>query len=766
MKHFKLFYLLICLSSYCSYGQAEIIGSEEYGRLFYVQYDNATPDKLYALTMGNHIVTSNNNGDTWEILFSMDNTKASLKGLKVLPSSNNLSFYSNNTLYILDVNTLQISWSSALPIPSVSTNEWVTSYAIFPEDSQKIIASQGFKGGSAIANSKAYYTSDGGQNWEEIYYSGDNSNIQLNAVAMSPIDANRLFLLRGQGSDGLIGGLLISQDAGQTWQEKLAGFTLNAYDFHPDVPQEMLIGTDIAFGDHDEKLFKTTDNGASWDSIPIAWSDMTLDNITAIKYNPIAPDTILVLEENEVLISEDGFTTWDNYVYPTVDTHSYYYGLNASFNPVQPGEVIVTSNFHVLFSENNGEDLEWAKNPYFTSSTNMYISQSANENHLYYGVQFGYVHKNLGTDVETPHFVKSLDFFSTDPTMPILIDKKIPGRVNVFKNSLMGHELVVSANHGSDYTSVYSSFKSDFDVVASYPTNDKKIIASFSNEGAQPELVKIDFSDPMQVMTTNISLPINERVSGIYINNTADTLTISLGASIYKSTDEGQTWIESNDGLEALSPQNDRILDLAYNPLNENQLGIATSQGIFLSDDQGETWENIKSGIFNKIEFSPITNGHIVATTYSALSWDYAFHYSGDAGATWESMEVDDLLYIQSGASATLFNNDGTTAEIYIGTSDLGVIKVHIDFNTLGIPDYSLNENWLVHYPNPVESFLNLKMKRDGKIKSTRIYTMSGKLVQRGNATKIGVSALSPGIYIIKITTTDGKQTVKRFIKK
>lgn len=769
MKHFKLFCLIIFLiAGFSTYGQKTFIGSENYGRLFNIQYDSSTPNKLYALSLGNHIVTSNDNGETWELLFSFDNSKATCKGLKLLGNTNKLSFYSANTLYILDINTGQISWSSSLPIPQQAVAPWVTSYAVSPDNSQVIIASQSFKNGPELVYSKAYYTTDGGQNWQEIYYSADNNNIQLNSVAITPGNSDKIFLLRGQGPDGVIGGLLISQDAGGSWQEELAGYTLKAYDFNPSNSQEMLIGTAIGFGAHDEKLFKTTDGGNSWDSIPISWSDMTLDNITDIHYNPTAPDTILVLEENEVVISTDGFMTWDNYVYSNADTHSYYYGLNSSFNPFQKGEVFVSSNFYALFSSNNGKDLEWAKNPYFNVRSNVYVSQNNTQKHLYYGVQFGYVHKNLITDSIDSHFIKPIGVFSTDPTTPMHIDEKIPGRVYIFKTGMMGQrELVASANHGANYTSIYRSFKSDLDAAVSYPTQTKRIIIALSNEGASPELIQIDYSDTTQITTTDLTLPVDERVTGMYLDNVGDTLIISLGAHIYRSADNGQTWEESTDGLETLMPNTDQIFDLSFNPLHPNQLAIATSKGLFLSADLGETWTQIKEGFYNQIEFSPVTNGHLIATRYSAQHYEYELFYSGDMGENWGNITVDELYYIQSSSSETLFNDDGKTAEVFIGTADLGVLKAEIDFNSLGVPNHTAPKNWLTLYPNPVVTNLHLQLNHQEDIKSTAIYDINGVLIQQNRASEVlNVSALSPGIYFIQVNTTDNQQTVKRFIKR
>lgn len=56
----KVFYfltgILFLLNSYQSHSQINSISSNEYGRLFYLVYDQTTANKLYAVSMNNHIM--------------------------------------------------------------------------------------------------------------------------------------------------------------------------------------------------------------------------------------------------------------------------------------------------------------------------------------------------------------------------------------------------------------------------------------------------------------------------------------------------------------------------------------------------------------------------------------------------------------------------------------------------------------------------------------------------------------------------------------
>ena len=54
--------------------QINFEGSYEYGRLYDVTYDVATQNKVYALTLGNHLLMSENNGQNWEVIYSYPST--------------------------------------------------------------------------------------------------------------------------------------------------------------------------------------------------------------------------------------------------------------------------------------------------------------------------------------------------------------------------------------------------------------------------------------------------------------------------------------------------------------------------------------------------------------------------------------------------------------------------------------------------------------------------------------------------------------------
>ena len=81
MKKFFTLFALLVLTLKVS-GQISFEGAAEYGRLYDITFDPTTENKLYALSIGNHLMTSNNKGQSWEVLYSFDNSIVMLQNLK------------------------------------------------------------------------------------------------------------------------------------------------------------------------------------------------------------------------------------------------------------------------------------------------------------------------------------------------------------------------------------------------------------------------------------------------------------------------------------------------------------------------------------------------------------------------------------------------------------------------------------------------------------------------------------------------------------
>jgi photosystem II stability/assembly factor-like uncharacterized protein len=65
---------------------------------------------------------------------------------------------------------------------------------------------------------------------------------------------------------------------------------------------------------------------------------------------------------------------------------------------------------------------------------------------------------------------------------------------------------------------------------------------------------------------------------------------------LYKSTDKGNTWVVSDDGL----PEGALIFCITVNPAKPERIYAGTNQGIYISTDSGENWSKTDNGLPDK----------------------------------------------------------------------------------------------------------------------------------------------------------------------
>ncbi len=748
--------------------QIELTANPEYGQIFDIEYDVNTEGTLYARTVGNHIVKSTDDGDSWEILYSDPmSTYCTLSAMRLINNGDNLSFIVKaegtpyNKVVLISAEDGSVEKVFNVPNPQ-QADVLIASYDLFEANNDVAVLHTTYSMNWNFTN-EVFLTTDGGTTWESIYYSGDYRDISINNVAIAPDDSNKIFLMRGMSPGSDFGGLLVSLDAGVTWTEKIPGNTYSAMAFNPTNAQDIFLGTFYGYGTHQENLYRSLDGGDTWNIVPITWTSMSSDHINTIAFNPTNTDNIIVLEENEIAISNDNGATWQNEVYTEINTEEYFYGLSVSFNPFTADEVIIGTDFYPLLSEDGGVTLEKLENPFVNSTGRIDSYTSTSENHLYYGLRNGFMHRNIETGDEMGYRMRSLNNTFGATTFPFA-DKEVAGRV--FNSSRFGMNSVVemSTDHGANYVALYSSmmFLNIYEM-ATAPTNTNIVWFSFGDS-----LYRMDVSDPNAPVVSEITLPAFELCYGLIIDPSDENhVVISVGTKIYITTDGGFSWTESSSGLESLVASSDMITNLAINPFNAEEYILASTKGIFLSVDAGASWSQVFDGFVEKVDFSTVTDGHIVAN--NLFSDGYLFPqsttriiYSTDSGENWEVIDGEALEYLNSSSVTVQFFED--YADVYFGTFDTGLAKYTIDLSSMGTPS-SAQPMAISLYPNPASDFINIT-SQNHIIKNVTLYTVSGQKVFQvsGAKNQIDIAALSTGLYLVKVETDNGTH-FKRVIK-
>lgn len=145
----------------------------------------------------------------------------------------------------------------------------------------------------AAAASGVYFSTDSGASW-----TASNSGIEgtANRVAYASVDGNTLYATTYEG------GVFVSTDGGTNWSSM--GDNLGSYYLHS-------LGADLTDGDlivaGSEGSFRSTDDGASWDSIN--FRSLFVDGFAQ---SPTNPDRLFVADSNAgVYVSENRGSTWE-----------------------------------------------------------------------------------------------------------------------------------------------------------------------------------------------------------------------------------------------------------------------------------------------------------------------------------------------------------------------------------------------------------------------------------------------------------------------
>ena len=147
---------------------------------------------------------------------------------------------------------------------------------------------------------------------------------------------------------------------------------------------------------------------------------------------------------------------------------------------------------------------------------------------------------------------------------------------------------------------------------------------------------------------------------------------------------------------------------------------------------------------------------------------DEAF-FSQALGNTSFGPTTDPHPYLTDGTPETSFE----ITDIYNHGDHL---TFHVHFFDTGIEDHQLANNVRV-YPNPATDVVNVQCTMDNvqqEISAVEVYDLCGRMVNTVVGannysplqTRVNIGNLPAGIYMLKITTTDGTSCVKKIVKK
>lgn len=220
-------------------------------------------------------------------------------------------------------------------MPDVGYDDaWIESFDVYDKEGKIIVADVKYRVNMTSLYSTVYRTDDGGKHWFPISSNYETDYVFPAKVAFSPANPSKLYIFRGNGPAGPNGGILISEDNGQTWHETLPGFSLGTYAFNPRNPDEIYVGTGAMFSD--EAVFHSTDGGETWQRVNLAFTPFILNHIIDIAFDAADPNNIIILEEDQIFSTSDNFLNVAN-----VAPAGYYWGTGISVNPFDSDDILI-----------------------------------------------------------------------------------------------------------------------------------------------------------------------------------------------------------------------------------------------------------------------------------------------------------------------------------------------------------------------------------------------------------------------------------------
>ncbi len=600
-----------------------------------------------------------------------------------------------------------------------------------------------------------YHSTDGGQTWLPP------SNYNTVYVTSMAVKDQYVFAETIQG-------VLRSSDNGITWQVVPHYFT----------PGYAMCSTEdkLIAADNSNQSYFSTDNGASWSTIE------TLDGALIWSFY-VKGDTVYAGGINKIYRSVDGGDTFTEIEVP----FNYSTVVINSFTSIGQAFFMGTSYDGVYKSTDNGSTWLPANTGMGPKSVKtLAVTQSS---FLVAGAYTAGFYKSTDNGLNWNKSVNGFPAGSLVWTMCNSNNGLLAGTGDgLYKTTDSGTWWVklTGENDTINYGTVYGIATRDQEIYAAITYQFNGIVYKSTDFGETWTRSGNGFAPNIQYMRS-IAVSGNNIVAG-------------SDQGIYYSTDDGNTWILSNQ-------TNGFIQEIAATP---NYLYAAVPyQGIYRSADDGITWVNFFNNPFN---FSGITA--MDNSAYSGSGTGGAF-YSNDNGASWDSVgfqytvRVYAMKYIPAVPGMALAGTEDVSSHIYVsfnnshifspyseglganatprslasndtytfyGTDYTGVWRrtlpgvTVVNNNGLEKPDdYTLRQN----YPNPFNPTTTIKysIPKAEKV-SLDVFNILGKKVinlvneykEAGNY-KVNFNAgkLSSGIYYYRLNT--GRYTsVKKMI--
>lgn len=587
-----------------------------------------------------------------------------------------------------------------------------------------------------------YVSRDGGLNWNLVEGVPSGATYRVTSIKAQPNDPNTIYVgITSAGEPELPWGLLKTSDGGQSWEVLSQRFSF--YDLQIDPSDSTKIWSAIYTGFMQWHLAYSEDGGITWNIHP-DFSELSLLRLFADSnwklYVLATASGVKVIGK-----SEDAGETWN---FRTVSLNS----LSViAVNSLLPETIFLGTNEGVYRSNDGGDTFELKSDGMINTYMNEIKVNPANSSIIYAGGDQGLWRSMDDGNRWVKIHGGQVNSIAIDPDHP---DTVYWGNSGGLYRSFDGGDNSVKIREGI------------ITALAIHPDSTNVLYAGVYASN----LYRSENYGETWSLSFSASIGISFWIEDIEISR-SNSSKIYFGAirnavfhGLYKSSNSGASWVKISDPGEVLS--------ISTHPTNDSIIYFATRFGVFRSINGGISYSEI-SGDLTAQQYSTVWVNPKEPSQILIGTKDQGVFVSSDDGGTWN--------WIEGGYNPRIMdiNYSGDLNRIFLATHGGGIWKGNdIEVGVESREQMHIPEN--VHlfnaYPNPFNPVTNIRYSLTERSDVTLlIYNIIGEEIRKFSETGMqpgyhefvwDASDAASGVYLYRFQAGDYVETRKMILLK
>jgi photosystem II stability/assembly factor-like uncharacterized protein len=465
------------------------------------------------------------------------------------------------------------------------------STGIFDREAANSIPDSRISGGVGVVKS-----TDGGQTW-----TGANNglvNLYVGTLFMHP--ANPDILLAGAGNNQYYdrGGVYLSTDGGESWQQTLRGDNIESVEFASSQP-------DVAYAGSADAVYRSEDGARTWQRVAGGENGWGPPGVRAgfpidFQADPRDPDRIFANEYGGGnFMSTDGGRTW------TVASKGYTGAQvrDIAVDPTAAGRAFAAARSGLFLSTDGGDDwvglsyapaasLEWYVVAVAPTDPQHVLAANNWNGVILQSHDGGWAWRPVSQRPDETMSWRAIVFAPSDPAT-VYAGTSAFFSAGTFDDRMPAGGIYASRDGGTTWTPANDALSQDANVTGLVvdPRDPQVVYAATGNHG----LLKTTDGGQSWVVI-NEGLPGSPQALSVALHP-ADASIVYAGldrAGLYRSADGGTTWQPSAAGMNPEAA----VSDIAFDPTDLQVMYAADRfSGVYRSTDGGSVWMPINVGL-------------------------------------------------------------------------------------------------------------------------------------------------------------------------